>query len=780
MNVRCISVQSPASMRKAIVVATMLLAATALPYRAAGQCPSDWLPGAGQPGITGDGAVAAMTKWDPDGAGPKSEVLVAVGGFDGAGDVAAHRIATWDGSEWHALGPGDPPGITGQVGTVAVYNGDLIVGGNITMAGGVPVNMIARFDGKAWHPLGSGVSPYPVWTLAVYNGELYAGGLFNDAGGVPVNGIARWNGSTWQTVGSGLSPGAGVTALTVFDGKLIVGGGFTSAGGVPATRFASWDGTTWQSMDGGPITASAPDELAVYNGQLIAGANFFTGGGAFLRSVSVWNGTTWVGLAPGNPTPNDAVFAFQEFEGDLYAGGIFTSAGGVSTPFRMARWNGSNWSAVPGGPGIPGRATASFAIYNGDLIAGGLTSQASGLQASAIGRFDGTSWHYMGTGIDAIVYDIATYNGEVILGGWFSMAGNGVSNGIVRRDSAGQLHALGKGTGISGSDQYVFDMVVYDGRLIVSGAFTAINGVAAPSGIAQWDGASWQPFGNTAIFRKLVHEGELYGVGAFGPNQHVARWNPIAQTWQPIGVFPANAGITCIASFQGDLVAGGIGGIGVDTSVWRWDFDNPAAGWQPVGQHLGFNLVQTLAEYAGELFVGGYEMGLLRFNGTSWVAFGGGLYLGNESPDEILAVFDLRTYQGDLIVAGTFSYAGNQQYQPDAVPVFHLARWNGTNWSAFGEGTNNATVTLHEHDGALFTGGWFQMAGGMPAGYWASWGPTCTEGDANHDGAVNVDDLIAVILGWGACADCGNCPADFDGNCAVNVDDLIAVILNWG
>jgi hypothetical protein len=55
-------------------------------------------------------------------------------------------------------------------------------------------------------------------------------------------------------------------------------------------------------------------------------------------------------------------------------------------------------------------------------------------------------------------------------------------------------------------------------------------------------------------------------------------------------------------------------------------------------------------------------------------------------------------------------------------------------------------------------------------------------GDVNGDGAINVDDLIAVILAWGPCAEpCPpTCAADVNDDCAVNVDDLIAVILNWG
>jgi hypothetical protein len=55
--------------------------------------------------------------------------------------------------------------------------------------------------------------------------------------------------------------------------------------------------------------------------------------------------------------------------------------------------------------------------------------------------------------------------------------------------------------------------------------------------------------------------------------------------------------------------------------------------------------------------------------------------------------------------------------------------------------------------------------------------PAC-EGDVDGSGAVDVDDLIAVILGWGPCA--APCPPDVNQSGAVDVDDLIAVILNWG
>jgi hypothetical protein len=54
---------------------------------------------------------------------------------------------------------------------------------------------------------------------------------------------------------------------------------------------------------------------------------------------------------------------------------------------------------------------------------------------------------------------------------------------------------------------------------------------------------------------------------------------------------------------------------------------------------------------------------------------------------------------------------------------------------------------------------------------------SCCPEDTDHNGVIDVDDLVAVILSWGSCV---NCNADIDGNTIVDVDDLVAVILAWG
>jgi hypothetical protein len=54
--------------------------------------------------------------------------------------------------------------------------------------------------------------------------------------------------------------------------------------------------------------------------------------------------------------------------------------------------------------------------------------------------------------------------------------------------------------------------------------------------------------------------------------------------------------------------------------------------------------------------------------------------------------------------------------------------------------------------------------------------------DINGDLAIDVQDLVVVLLGWGICDQQPplSCPPDIDGNGAVDVEDLVGVVLAWG
>ena len=181
---------------------------------------------------------------------------------------------------------------------LTVYNGELISGGTFTTAGDVPCNKIARWNGSAWQPLGTGMgASYPnspcVYALTVYNGGLIAGGYFDTAGSLGANCIARWDGTSWQPLGTGMN--SSVHALTVYNGALIAGGYFTTAGGVSANYIARWNSPSWQPLGTGMAGATGlypyPDvqALTVYDGELIAGGNFTTAGGNISRYWARWS-----------------------------------------------------------------------------------------------------------------------------------------------------------------------------------------------------------------------------------------------------------------------------------------------------------------------------------------------------------------------------------------------------------------------------------------------------------------------------------------------------------
>jgi hypothetical protein len=52
--------------------------------------------------------------------------------------------------------------------------------------------------------------------------------------------------------------------------------------------------------------------------------------------------------------------------------------------------------------------------------------------------------------------------------------------------------------------------------------------------------------------------------------------------------------------------------------------------------------------------------------------------------------------------------------------------------------------------------------------------------DVNEDGVIDVNDLLTVVGGWGACPPSGPCDGDVTGDGLVDVNDLLAVVGAWG
>ena len=125
------------------VVAGIWLAGS--PARAQ-QCSVNWKSVTRLPGAYN--FVYAMEAYD-DGTGP---ALYAGGWFTtDQASVSANHILKWNGTSWLPLGDGIT-GLFSRVQSMAVYNGELIVGGTFTSAGGIHANNIAKWNGTTWSP----------------------------------------------------------------------------------------------------------------------------------------------------------------------------------------------------------------------------------------------------------------------------------------------------------------------------------------------------------------------------------------------------------------------------------------------------------------------------------------------------------------------------------------------------------------------------------------------------------------------------------------------------
>ena len=326
-------------------------------------------------------------------------------------------------------------GVGDFVNAMTVYNGELIVGGRFTNAGGVPANYIAAWNGTSWHALGSGTDGW-VNALTVYNGELIAGGGFSTAGGVTASNIARWDGTAWQDVSGGTN--AQVAALTVYNNQLIAGGYFTDAEGIAVNYIGAWDNNGWYPLGSGMGGSQGQVmTLDVYAGELIAAGFFTSAGGNPSSHIAKWNGTSWSTLGTGITW---IVYSLCNFNNTLIAGGYYTNAGGINAN-SIAAWDGSSWSALGSGMGATGVGydyVFGLATYNGSLFAGGMYLTAGGVTANGIAKWDGNQWYDLNGGVwfgGSNAYGVnalAVYGNELYAGGLFTSAGTVGASHIAR------------------------------------------------------------------------------------------------------------------------------------------------------------------------------------------------------------------------------------------------------------------------------------------------------------------------------------------------------------
>jgi len=96
------------------------------------------------------------------------------------------------------------------------------------------------------------------------------------------------------------------------------------------------------TVDGRNDASGAFDSINFgLDGLLYCGGDFTSIGVVAASRVAKWNGSSWTPLGSGLNGACHVLYCAPD--GRIWAGGEFTTAGGLSTPGYAASWNGSNW-----------------------------------------------------------------------------------------------------------------------------------------------------------------------------------------------------------------------------------------------------------------------------------------------------------------------------------------------------------------------------------------------------------------------------------------------------
>jgi hypothetical protein len=224
--------------------------------------------------------------------------------------------------------------------------------------------------------------------------------------------------------------------------------------------------------------------IAVDGDNIYVGGSFTQAGGVSAQNIATWNGNSWTALGGG---VGGGVSAIAIWGGDVYVGGGFTFVNGTSygdggtIANGIAKWDGTRWSNVGGEYAVAG-SVGALAATNHGLYVGGSFELVNNQTFNRIARWDGSSWHPLGSGVEgAVVYGYIRAiavdgSNNVYVGGDFLTAGGKTVNGIARWNG-GEWSPLG--SGVAGGSRVVSSIAVSVNDVYIGGTFDQAGDVNA-------------------------------------------------------------------------------------------------------------------------------------------------------------------------------------------------------------------------------------------------------------------------------------------------------------
>jgi hypothetical protein len=460
-----------------------------------------------------------------------------------------------------------------------------------------------------------------------------------------------------------------------------------------------------------------------YGGSLWVAGNFILPDRS-IAGLALWANDVW-SPAPGGG-PDGPVFELLADDGALLVGGDYLHVGGIEA-HALASFDGTAWTSLDFD--LPGVVYALARTPTGELVAGGpmvADSDSEGDRGGIAVKTE-TGWQLLGDGLASgfmrgVVSDLAVFHGELYVTGCFTHVGGASSSeSAIRSRSIAKWNgvrwqAVDPDTQVTYSAWYVANacgdegpdsiwnvpfqrLLATDDLLYVGGAFPGVAGTASQALIA-YDGERFVPQGEpgeglSGHVDAMAAGGPTCDVYAIGSLSHaggvptpgrIVRYH---DGWQTLG---ANrpAGLTCDGLQVDDAGTIYVGCTEFPdeappvTHLYRIDGDD----WVPLGEPFpreGLLADLALDDQGRPVVAGGSAAG--------WIA-----RLENGQFQVIADDFDSMVNKvavapkgspdaGAIVAAGYFTRVGD-------VTVNKIARFDGTSWSALGDGIHAGPMAL--------------------------------------------------------------------------------------
>jgi PKD repeat protein len=347
----------------------------------------------------------------------------------------------------------------------------------------------------------------------------------------------------------------------------------------------------------------------------------------------------------------------------LYAGGVFTSAGGDTSAASIARWDGTAWHSI-GAPPLTGGVDA-IAVDGSKIYVGGVFTNAGGdPNADFVAVWDGASWKPVCAPVTATVHALQIIGRKLYIGGDFADGGGNTA--------ADKLLVCDLDTGTPSATVNASDDInsgIYAltadsaGRLYAAGTFINMDQIPNADHVAMYDGTwhAMQAGAVSGITRSLASDGtnvyigsDALDIGGIAQADHVAKWNGSA--WSALGSNTAGTdGFFPLSTFIYSLAVSG-------SDVYA------------IGSFQNANGQPTADEIVG-------------FNGFSWSPLGSDGAGNGPLPGQGNAV---ALFGGQVVAGGNFTTAGGDgragyiaRYPGAAHPLTATIRLGGGGFSPF-------------------------------------------------------------------------------------------------